>query len=89
MDSHTAARIAKVYNAIANLPVNPTKHIYWIVYSQDMVEYTEKMIATIKGEEYLEKYVTVVAKSAPSKERTAGFIYFDPGLPDLLTSKRY
>ena len=49
-----------------------------------MVKYTEDLIASIKGSDYLTKHVTVVAKSDPSKDRIKGTLYFDPGLMDLL-----
>lgn len=84
MDTGTAIRIGKVEQAITNLPTNPHKRIFWIVYNHDMVEYTKDLIEVIKGKEYLDKYVTVVAKSDPSKDRTKGMVYFDPGLLDLL-----
>lgn len=86
MDQATTMRIGKVHNAIERLPQNPDRHIYWIVYNQDMVKYTEDMIAEVKGREYLNQHVTVVAKTDPSKERTTGTVYFDPGLMDLLSN---
>lgn len=84
MDNVTAMRIGKVQQAITSLPQHPDKHIYWVVYNTDMVQYTEDMIASIKGRDYLEEFVTVVAKNDPSKDRTKGTLYFDPGLMDLL-----
>lgn len=80
----TAIRLEKVKDMIQRLPVSPTKHIYWIVYNSDMIQYTENLISEIKGEEYLSTHVTVVAKADPSKERCKGTVYFDPGLLDLL-----
>ena len=76
-------RLGKVYTAIKSLPDTPTRPIYWIVYNSDMVEYTTRMIASIKGEDYLQ-YIKVVAKSEPTNKRINGSIYFDPGLYDLL-----
>jgi len=84
MDTATAQRIGKVYEAICRLPRTPTKRIYWIVYNDDMIEYTKTMISDIKGKEYLDNYVTVVSKTDDSRERSKGAIYFDPGLLDLL-----
>lgn len=84
MDQATTMRIGKVQNAIERLPKSPEKHIYWIVYNRDMIKYTEDMIVSIKGQEYLDNYVTVVEKTDPSQERTRGTVYFDPGLMDLL-----
>lgn len=84
MNKETVRRVGKVFSAICRLPDNPTKHIYWVVYNHDMIQYTEDMIASVKGPDYLEKHVTVVAKSDPSKERSQGLLYFDPGLMDLL-----
>jgi len=84
MDLVTTQRISKVQRAINSLPDNPDKQIFWVVYNSDMVKYTEDLIASIKGSEYLNKYVTVVAKSDPTKDRTKGTLYFDPGLMDLL-----
>ena len=76
--------IGKTQAMISALPVNPTKHIYWIVYSKDMIKYTEDQIKLIKGEDYFNKHVTVVAKNDPSKDRDTGTVYFDPRLLDLL-----
>lgn len=84
MDLVMSLRVGKVRQAITSLPKTPRKRIFWVVYNHDMIKYTEDMIAGIKGREYLEKYVTVVAKNDPSKDRTTGSIYFDPGLLDLL-----
>lgn len=69
---------------IRSLPTNPDKQIYWIVYNEEMVTRTEDLIKEIRGKEYFDKYVTVVSKSNPSKERTTGIVYFDPSLLDLL-----
>lgn len=80
----SALRLGKVYNAIRNLPNHPSKRIYWIVYNSDMVEYTENLIAELKGPDYLSNFVTVVSKNDPRKDRTEGTIYFDPGLMDLI-----
>lgn len=84
MDTMTSRRLGKVQHAIRSLPDHPSKHIYWIVYNHDMVKYTEDMIAEIKGHDYLKANVTVVAKTDPSKDRSRGSVYFDPGLLDLL-----
>lgn len=69
--------------AILGLPANPTKHIFWIVYNQDMVEYTTSLIERLRGKEF-SSHVTVVAKADPSKERTKGHVYFDPALMELI-----
>lgn len=69
---------------IRSLPTSPDKQIYWIVYNEDMVTRTEDLIKEIRGKEYFDKYITVVSKSNPSKERTTGIVYFDPSLLDLL-----
>ena len=74
--------------AIRNLPSNPKKHIYWIVYNQDMVKYTEALIEQIRGKEYMSN-ITVVSKNDPSKERTKGSVYFDPMLMDLIGNGGY
>lgn len=74
----------KTIQAIKLLPDNPPKKIYWIVYNQDMVKYTEKLIANIRGSEYLTKYVRVVAKGDSSTRRSKGTVYFDPSLMDLI-----
>lgn len=84
MDTVTATRISKVERAINSLPATPSKRIFWIVYNHDMIEYTRNMIEELRGKEYLDNYVTVVSKDDPSKERTTGSVYFDPGLLDLL-----
>lgn len=76
--------IGKTTAMISALPANPSKHIYWIVYSEDMVRYAEEQIKLVRGEDYFNRHVTVVAKNDPSKERTTGTLYFDPRLLDLL-----
>jgi hypothetical protein len=75
--------MSKSSRAIAALPEVPNKHIYWIVYNQDMVKGVETLIANIKGPDYM-KYITVVAKSDPTRDRSNGLVYFDPSLLDLL-----
>lgn len=70
--------VGKTFRSIKSLPESPSRRIYWIVYNQDMVPYTENLIKEIRGEEYFRKYVTVVAKNDPSKERAKGIVYFDP-----------
>lgn len=77
-------RSGKMDACIRSLPTSPDKQIYWIVYNEDMVPHTEDLIREIRGQEYFDKYVTVVSKSNPSKERTKGTVYFDPTLLDLL-----
>lgn len=78
-----ALRLGKVYNAIKNLPDHPSKHIYWIVYNSDMIEYTTNLIRELKGAAYLTN-VSVVSKGDPSRKRSTGATYFDPGLFELL-----
>jgi hypothetical protein len=80
---NTSERLGKVYKAISNLPSTPTKKMYWIVYNQDMISYTEDLIAQVHGKDYL-NHITVVAKNGDSKQRQHGTVYFDPGLYDLL-----
>ena len=77
-------QMGKLERAVQGLPKNPAKHIYWIVYNQDMIEYTKSIVAKIKGQDYLDKYVTVVAKGDSTKDRVNGSVYFDPNLLDLL-----
>jgi hypothetical protein len=77
-------QMGKLEYAIKRLPESPAKRIFWIVYNQDMIEYTSNLIADIRGQEYLNKYVTVVAKGDPSKDRANGSVFFDPHLLDLL-----
>lgn len=76
-------RSGKQAHAILSLPKNPTKHIYWVVYNRDMVDYTVDLIRELRGEDYLQ-YITVVAKGDPTKDRTKGSLYFDPTLMDLI-----
>lgn len=77
-------RNGKQLTAIKTLPAHPNKHIFWIVYNTDMIKQTEDLIKSVWGLEYLKEYVSVVAKSDPSKNRSEGIIYFDPLLMDLL-----
>ena len=81
---NTMRSSGKLEHSIKLLPKKPPKHIFWIVYNQDMVEYTSNLIAEIKGKEYRDKYVTVVAKGDNSRDRANGSVYFDPNLLDLL-----
>lgn len=81
-NSMRSGKILAAY--IRSLPTHPAKHIYWIVYNEDMISYVENLIKEIKGLDYFDKYVTVVSKSNPSKDRTTGIVYFDPSLLDLL-----
>ena len=69
----------KQYAAIKSLPDHPKKKILWIVYNEDMVKYTEKLIAEIKGESYMQ-YISVVSRQQSSKKQ--GTVYFDPLLMD-------
>jgi hypothetical protein len=76
--------MSKVEHAIRSLPEAPVKHIYWIVYNRDMIEYTKSIVSSIRGQDYLDEYVTVVAKGDSTKDRVNGSVYFDPNLLDLL-----
>jgi hypothetical protein len=68
--------------AILSLPDSiEGKSILWIVYNNDMVKGTMKLIAQLRGEEFL-KNVKVVSRMDSSKYN--GRIYFDPVLLDLL-----
>jgi hypothetical protein len=73
----------KHYWAIRNLPNNPAKPILWIVYNEDMVEYTRNLISEIKGEDYME-HIKVVARTEAYKE--SGTVYFDPLLMDHISN---
>ena len=65
------------HRAIASLPNSPKSRILWIVYNDDMVDYTKAMIQEIKGEAYM-KHIKVVSRDHSSKE--PGTVYFDPML---------
>ena len=80
--------MGKQEQAIQCLPEHPAKHIYWVVYNQDMVSYVENLIETIKGPEYMSN-ITVVAKGDPGKDRYTGLLYFDPTLMDLIGNGGY
>lgn len=67
--------------AILSLPEDNDKPIIWIVYNNDMVKGTMRLIAELRGEEFLSK-IKVVSKMNSS--RYNGRIYFDPVLLDLL-----
>lgn len=71
----------KQLRAISRLPDCPKSSILWIVYNEDMVEYTNKMIEEIKGKDYM-KFIKVVSRDHSSKE--VGTVYFDPMLLDHL-----
>jgi len=67
------------HKAISSLPDRPKSRILWIVYNDDMVDYTRAMIEEIKGEDYM-KHIKVVSRTHSSKE--PGTVYFDPLLLD-------
>lgn len=67
------------HKAISSLPDCPKSNILWIVYNDDMVEYTRNMIEEIKGKDYM-KFVKVVSRLHSSRE--PGSVYFDPMLLD-------
>ena len=70
----------KTVAAIERLPEDPDKKIYWVVYNKDMIKYTEKLIAEIRGKDYLKKHVKVV--SLEKKQGANNSIYLDPMLLD-------
>lgn len=67
--------LSQLQAAIARLPDSPTKHMVWIVYHDDFVEYTQNLIKLIKGEKYLDN-ITVTPRSSSSKY--TGTVLFDP-----------
>jgi hypothetical protein len=67
--------------AILRLPDDDGKQIVWIVYNNDMVKGTMRLIEELRGEEFLRK-VKVVSRMNSSKYN--GRIHFDPTLHDLL-----
>jgi len=71
--------------AIDSLPANPSKPIYWIVNTPQAVKGVEDLIRYVRGKEYFDKYVTVVAKGESTKRRENGIIYFDPILYEVYT----
>lgn len=71
----------KQFTLISSLPDCPKRKILWIVYNEDMVDYTKALIEEIKGPDFM-KYIKVVPRSRSSKE--SGSIYFDPLLYDHL-----
>lgn len=73
----------KHHRAISNLPDNPKKPILWIVYNEDMVEYTRNLISEIKGQDYM-KHIKVIPRDRSSKE--PGTVYFDPMLMDHISN---
>lgn len=79
--SSSGRQQGKTEAAIRRLPDKPKKQIVWIVYNNDMVEFTRSQIARIKGEEYLRNYVIVTPRSTSSKYN--GQIVFDPRFFDL------
>lgn len=83
MDIVTEARqCGKHQAAIARLPDEPEKKIVWIVYNDDLVQYTRDMIVLIKGEDYLDNHVIVTTRAKSS--RCVGSVVFDPFFFDHL-----
>lgn len=76
-------RMGKQDYAILCLPSNPEKHIYWVVYNEDMVKFTEDRIKELRGDDFMTN-ITVVAKGEPTKDRSNGSLYFDPLLMDYI-----
>jgi len=67
--------MTRQHRAIASLPNSPKSSILWIVYNDDMVDFTKAMIREIKGEDYM-KHIKVVSRDHSSRE--PGTVYFDP-----------
>lgn len=73
-------------STIEKFPADPESNIVYYVYEKNMVEATESLIAEIHGQEYLDKYVSVVAISDGLPEALKGIYlnantlstYFDP-----------
>lgn len=78
MQDHLRGKLIRMIYA---LPDEPVKPIYWIVYNEDMIAFTDRLIREIKGSSYP---ITVVAKGEDTRNLESGQIYFDPGLYDLL-----
>lgn len=73
-----------MFNVVKGLPDVPDKPIIWIVYSDDFIQHTRDYIARIRGQKYLDSFVTVVSRQNSSKFN--GKIYFDPMIYDHLSN---
>lgn len=71
------SRVAKRHKTIMNLP---NERITWVCYNEEMIPYYETLIKELRGEEFFNKYVTVVADGQPELGSNT---YFDRSLYEL------
>lgn len=63
---------------IRKFPTDPTRNILFVVYNDAHVSDAEFYISSIHGEEYLDKYVTVVPLNTKVDDHRAYDVYIDP-----------
>lgn len=70
-------RIARRVKMVQDLPEEP---ITWVCYNKEMIPYYVQLIKEVRGEQYFNKYVTVVADGRPDILTNT---YFDDTLYEL------
>jgi hypothetical protein len=73
----------KQHYLVQKFPENPTQPILWVVYNEDMIPSAKKLIESIRGKEYLQKFVNVVSIDNQDKDRNCT-VYLDPLLYNYL-----
>ena len=63
---------------IRKLPDYPDQPILFVVYNDDMVDDAEFYIATLRGQDYLDKHVTVVPLNTKVDDVRKYAVYIDP-----------
>jgi hypothetical protein len=72
-----------VENIVKRLPEAPSETLQWVVYNEDQVLMTEKLIDNIKGKGYCEKYCNVISRDKLNRGDPRS-VYYDPRLLDLI-----
>jgi len=70
-------RLEKRIDTIKKLP---DEQVTWVCYNREMIPYYETLIKELRGEEYFNKYVTVIADGHPDLGSNT---YLDPTLYEL------
>lgn len=69
--------MSKTDQIINNLP---NKQLTWVCYNESMIPYYEALIKELRGEDFFNQYVTVIADGHPALGSNT---YFDPTLYEL------
>lgn len=78
MEENLMRQQGKTYRAIMSLPEQP---VTWVCYNDDMIPYYQKLIAELRGSEYVDKYVTIISTGA--RGHMYDRVHLDPVLHEL------